>query len=84
MTPEQRKTLLNLIIEYGNSLTRIQGEKELMKMIEARAVCECDTDAKAFKLYATAHWRDRIPATQAEIESQLEIFETVRGLQQTA
>lgn len=80
MTPETRKTLLGLISEYGHSLTRIQAEKELMKLMEQRAVVECATAAKAFRLYATAHWRDQIPAIQEEIEQQLALFETARGL----
>lgn len=80
MTPETRKTLLGLISEYGNSMTRIQAEKELMKLMEQRAVVECATPAKAFKLYATAAWRDSIPAMQEELEGQLALFETARGL----
>lgn len=80
MTPETRKTLLNLISEYGNSLTRIQAEKELMKLMEQRAVVECATPAKAFRLYATTAWRDNISAVQKEIEAQLALFETARGL----
>lgn len=81
MTPETRKTLLGLILEYGNSLTRIQAEKDLMKLVEQRAITECATPAKAFRLYATAHWRDNIPAAQEELEDHLALFETVRGLE---
>lgn len=39
--------------------------------------------AKAFRLYATAHWRDTLPATQEEIEQQPALFETARGLAAT-
>lgn len=84
MTPEARKTLMGLISEYGNSLTRIQAERELMKLMEQRAVVECATAAKAFKLYATAAWRDSVPAIQEEIEQQLALFETARGLKTDA
>lgn len=81
MTLETRKTLLGLILEYGHSLSRIQAEREVMKLIEQRAITECSTPAKAFRLYATAHWRDSIPATQEELEDHLALFETVRGLE---
>lgn len=84
MTPETRKILLGLISEYGNSLTRIQAEKELMKFMEQRAVVECATAAKAFRLYALAQWRDSVPATQEELEQQLALFETARGLNANA
>lgn len=80
MTPETRKALLGLIAEYGNSLTRIQAERELMKLMEQRAVVECATPVKAFKLYATAAWRDSVPATQEELEGTLALFETARGM----
>lgn len=80
MTTDARKTLLGLISEYGNSLTRIQAEKENLKLMEQRAIVECATSAKAFRLYATAAWRDSIPATQEDIEAQLALFETARGL----
>lgn len=80
MTPETRKTLLGLISEYGHSLTRIQAERELMKLMEQRAVVECATAATAFKRYATAHWKDQVPAIQEELEGQLALFEAARGL----
>lgn len=80
MTPETRKILLGLIAEYGNSLTRVQAERDLMKLMEQRAVVECATAAKAFRLYAMAHWRDGVPAVQEELEQQLALFETARGL----
>ena len=80
MTPENRKALLGLINEYGNSLTRIQAEKELMKLMEQRAVVECATAAKAFRMYATAAWRDQISAIKDELEQQLILFETVSDL----
>jgi len=80
MTTDARKTLLGLISEYGNSLTRIQAEKENLKLMELRAMVDCATSAKAFRLYATAAWRDSIPATQEELEGQLALFETARGL----
>ena len=79
MTPETRKILLNLIIEYGNSLTRIKGEKDLIRAIEARAVAECDVPLKAFKLVANAHWKDSVKATQEDLEGQLALFEMVKG-----
>lgn len=80
MTQDTRKTLLDLIAEYGHSLTRMQAEKELMKMIEQRAVVECATAAKTFRLYATAHWRDTVSATREDLEEQLALFDTVRDM----
>lgn len=79
MTPETRKTLLGLISEYGNSLTRVQGEKDLLKAIEARAVVECEVTTKAFKTIATAHWADTVAKVCDDLEAQLDLLDTVRA-----
>lgn len=81
MTPETRKTLLDLIAEYGNALERIQGEKDLLKAIEARAVVECEVTLKAFKIVATADWADKTATARQDLEAILDVFEVVRGLE---
>lgn len=80
MTPNTLKTLLNLIEEYGNSLTRIQGEKDLMKCIEARAVTECGMDAKVFKTVATAYWKDQVAQVCEDLDAVQDAFDRVRNL----
>ena len=84
MTPEIRKTLLGLIREYGDSLTRIQGEKDLLKAIEARAVVECAAPLKAFKAIATAHWADTTAKVRDDLEAQLDLLDTVRAVDEAA
>ncbi len=79
MAPETRKTLLNLIVEYGNALERIQGEKDLLKAIEMRAVVECEVTSKAFKTLATAHWADTVTKVREDLEAQLDLLDTVRA-----
>lgn len=79
MTPETRKTLLGLISEYGDSLTRIQAEKELMRLMEQRALTECAVPIKAFKTLATAYWRDTVPVVRDELEAQLDLLDMVRA-----
>lgn len=80
MTPETRKTLLGLISEYGHSLTRIQAERELMKLMEQRAVVECAAPLKAFKAIATAHWADTTAKVRDDLAAQLELLDTVRAV----
>lgn len=78
MTPETRKTLLDLIVEYGHALERIQGEKDLLKSIEARAVVECEVSLKAFKTVAMAYWADRTGKVREDLEAILDVFDAVR------
>jgi len=76
---EIRKTLLKLVEEYRQSLDRVQGEKELMKCIEARAVTECGIAIKPFKVVATARWRDQAKQVCEDLDEQMAAFELVRG-----
>jgi hypothetical protein len=80
MNTDTRKTLLNLITEYGNCLTRIDGEKDQMKFIEARAVAECGVTAKAFKTVAVAHHKDEVGSVLENLNQQVDLFDTVRDL----
>jgi len=79
MTPDTSKKLKGLIGEYGNSLTRIQAEKELMKLIEQRALVELGQDQKAFRVVATAFWKDEVRVKRNEVEWQLALFDLARG-----
>lgn len=79
MTPEQTRILKGMISEYGNSLARIQAEKELLKSIEQRALVEFQRDPKAFKTVATAYWRDEAKKAHEILEEQLDLFDEVRG-----
>lgn len=77
MIPETRKLLLKLLDEYDTSLTRMQGERDLMKCIEDRAIVECGITAKAFKTVATALWRDQARRVQDDLDAQVALFEAV-------
>ena len=79
MNTDTRKTLLNLITEYGNCLTRIEGEKDMIKFIEARAVTECGVAARAFKTVATAHHKDQVGIVLDELNRQVDLFDEIRN-----
>ena len=80
MNTDTRKTLLNLITEYGNCLTRIEGEKDMIKFIEARAVTECGVAAKAFKTVATAHHKDEVSSVLENLNQQVDLFDEIRDM----
>jgi len=69
---EIRKTLLKLVEEYRQSLDRVQGEKELMKCIEARAVTECGIAIKPFKVVATARLAANMAGWEGMVKPEAE------------
>ena len=79
MIPETHKTLLNLISEYGDSLTRVDGERELRKAIEDRAENECGMTDKAFRTAATAYHKDQVTKKREELSEQIDAFERIQG-----
>ena len=79
MTPDTRKTLLGLISEYGHCLSRMDGEKDLMKVIEARVVHECAMPAKAFRTAAVAYHHDQVAKKREELTEQIDAFELIQG-----
>ena len=79
MTPESRKTLLALVSEYGNSLNRVAAEKDMMKVIAARAAYECAVPDAVFKRVALAYWKDAANEECAALNELLAVFESVRN-----
>lgn len=80
MNTDTRKTLLNLITEYGHCLARIEGEKDMIKFIEARAVAECGVTAKVFKTVAIAHHKDKVDYMLETLTQQIDLFDEVRDM----
>lgn len=74
-----RKTLLNLISEYGDCLTCMDGERDLLKAIEDRAENECAMPAKAFRTAATAYHKDQVAKKREELTEQIDAFEIIQG-----
>ncbi len=73
-----RKTLLTLVTEYGNSLTRIDGEKDFQKSVVERAETECWIKPAAFKKAAVAYYKDQVQALREDLEGQLDLLDTLR------
>ena len=82
ITYEYRKTLSGLLMEYQHSLTRIAGERDLMKAMEERALLECGVDPKAFRTVAAALWKDQVERTLTELTEKTDLIELIRTEEQ--
>jgi hypothetical protein len=71
MTP----TLQTLIKEFDDSLTRVDGERDIQKRIMERAHVEFDADPAAFKLAAAAYHRDKLSDTLQQLHMQADLIE---------
>lgn len=77
MNAEQLTKFQKLLNEYDQSLTRMQGEKDLQKSITERAVDELIIEAKTFKAVALANWRDQRKKLKSELEVQLSLLDAI-------
>ena len=71
--------LATLILEYGDSLTRLEAERDLQKEIVARAEAECHVSPAVFKTVAAAYHKDRENQLAEFVEQQLAQIEALRG-----
>lgn len=71
--------LATLILEYGDSLTRMDGERELQKEIVAKAESHCHVSSAVFKTVALAYHKDRVNELAEFVEQQMAQIEALRG-----
>lgn len=83
LTPEHHKKLSGLLVEYCNSLTRIDGEKDLCKAIAHRAILELGLEGPAFVKLATAYHRDTVEKDRDALDDLLALFECAKGIDKT-
>jgi len=68
MNTEIRIKLLDLVKEYGDSLLRMDAEKDLQKAIAERAELECQVKPVHFKKSALAYYKDKVKITRCDLE----------------
>lgn len=74
LTAEQKKTLDELIGQYGISLDRSENESEIRKSIEEKSET-LGIDKKNFKLLVKAVWKNQRQAERDRISDQLDLFD---------
>lgn len=75
MNTEIRLKLLDLVKEYGDSLLRMDAEKDLQKAISERAELECKVKQSNFKKSALAYYKDKVKITRDDLEEQLNLLD---------
>ena len=71
MTP----TLQTLIKEFDDSLTRVDGEKDIQKRILERAHVEHGIEPGAFRKAAMAYHQDKLSDTLQQLHMQADLIE---------
>jgi len=79
MTADLREKLLTFIKEYGDSLLRIDAEKDLQKAIAERAELECHVKPAHFRKSATAYFKDKVKSLREELGEQMDLLDTIQG-----
>lgn len=74
LTAEQKKTLDELIGQYGISLDRSESESEIRKSIEEKSET-LGIKKGNFRTLAKAVWKGQQEATRKDISDQLDLFE---------
>jgi len=73
--------LNKLLVEYSNSLTRIEAEKDLLKAIAERAETELSIPAAQFKKLAVDVHKDAIEQSREAMRDMLELYDTVQPVE---
>ncbi len=73
------KLLAQLIVEYSDSLTRTEGEKDHQKAIAQRAEKECAVFGTDFKKVAMARHKDKLAKLKDETSGQLTLIDELMG-----
>jgi hypothetical protein len=79
MNTEIRIKLLDLVKEYGDSLLRMDAEKDIQKAMAERAELECQVKPAHFKKSALAYYKDKVKITRDDLEEQLDLLDVIRG-----
>jgi hypothetical protein len=72
------KSLITYVKEYGDSLLRMDGERELQKAIAERAETDCRVKPAHFKKAATAYFKDNVKELREDIGGQLDLLELIQ------
>jgi hypothetical protein len=73
------KILAQLIIEYSDSLSRVEGERDHQKAIAQRAEAECAVLGADFKKVAMARHKDKLAKLRDEIGGQMALIDELMG-----
>ncbi len=72
------KSLITYVKEYGDSLLRVEAEKDLQKAIAEKAETDCRCKPTHFKKAATAYFKDKVKELREDTEMQLGLLELIQ------
>ena len=76
-SPEDRKKILDALVEISNSLTRIEAERDLIKEILQKMQDECEIPKKLSRKLAKVYHKRNYEEELAEQNDFVEVYESV-------
>lgn len=80
-SPEDRKKILAALNEGSDSLTRIAGERELLKEIIDTVSEDFDLPKKYVRKMINVHYKANLKAVNSENEDLVELYTAVTGFE---
>lgn len=71
-------SLMTYVKEYGESLLRIDAEKELQKAMAEKAESHHSIKPSHFKKAATAYYKDKVKELRDDLGEQLSLLEFIQ------
>jgi len=78
--PEERKTIMNALVEYSNSATRAEAEKDLQKNIISDLADNTNVEKKYLQKIANMYHKQNFAIVSQEQEEVEELYESVVSL----
>ena len=76
-SPEDRKRIKNAMVEFSNSMTRVEAERDQMKNIVDELADDVDIPKKILKKLCLSYHKQNLSEQEAEMDDISALYESV-------